>query len=67
MGLQAFLATGAAGLSQLSIKTRIETEWILVEKILLVCLSQLSIKTRIETGSEIDYKEYNPEFESAIH
>ncbi len=38
-----------ARLSQLSIKTRIETDYSLHTLLVKFCLSQLSIKTRIET------------------
>ncbi len=49
-----FAITGfafGAGLSQLSIKTRIETPCLSCQILILFCLSQLSIKTRIETPS----------------
>ncbi len=54
-------------LSQLSIKTRIETKPDVLTMQIKKSLSQLSIKTRIETGKHhIAYK-VPVRFESAIH
>ncbi len=54
-------------LSQLSIKTRIETVSLLYATDKTPCLSQLSIKTRIETHHVIEIINPHWEFESAIH
>ncbi len=55
------------GLSQLSIKTRIETSGSIRHLSLFSSLSQLSIKTRIETRMDDFYEIMGDEFESAIH
>ncbi len=55
------------GLSQLSIKTRIETRKIQLIPDCGNCLSQLSIKTRIETKYNINISIIFNVFESAIH
>ncbi len=57
----------APSLSQLSIKTRIETGWKPREDKRPLRLSQLSIKTRIETRCQLLAKRPDDMFESAIH
>ncbi len=55
-------------LSQLSIKTRIETKLeVIARRMAFACLSQLSIKTRIETNTRIKPFPTLHQFESAIH
>ncbi len=62
------LPFGIFRLSQLSIKTRIETKLPPAQSGPgCDCLSQLSIKTRIETPCRNDYRRCGGKFESAIH
>ena len=61
------MAFGESCLSQLSIKTRIETTCHLLVPVQAPRLSQLSIKTRIETFFHCNCYDKNYQFESAIH